>query len=101
MDRAGAKLILTELRRLAHEEGYLVILVEHRIDYVLSVKDISVSFGKRQVLRSISLDVHEGEKLMLVGDNGCGKTTLTRVMARLLKPDSGTVESIFPAVLRN
>ena len=138
LDRAGADLILTELKRLAHEEGYLVIIVEHRIDYVidyideiymlsdaelvrtgveelksrnaaviacpvsrstekivLSAKNISVSFGKRQILCDVSLDVHEGEKLMLVGENGCGKTTLTRVLARLLKPDSGSVESVY------
>lgn len=56
---------------------------------ILSLRGISKSFGKNRILDSIDLDVYEGEIFILLGSNGCGKSTLLRIMATLLKPDSG------------
>ncbi len=42
-------------------------------------------------LRDVSFDVHEGDKLGIIGRNGCGKSTLMRLLARVYEPDSGTV----------
>jgi ATP-binding cassette, subfamily B, bacterial len=42
-------------------------------------------------LREVSIEMHEGEVVALVGENGSGKTTLAKVMAGLYQPDSGTV----------
>jgi ABC-type branched-subunit amino acid transport system ATPase component len=58
---------------------------------LLSVRDIEFSYGQLQVLFGISLDVHEGEALALVGTNGAGKSTLLRVVAGLERPSAGSV----------
>jgi len=44
-----------------------------------------------QVLEAINLDIYEGETLGLVGESGCGKTTLGRTILRLVEPDSGNI----------
>ena len=44
-----------------------------------------------QVLENINLTIYEGETLGLVGESGCGKTTLGRTLLRLVEPDSGTI----------
>ena len=46
---------------------------------------------RQQVLSDVSLDVAEGEFVSLLGASGCGKTTLLRMIAGLIKPDRGTV----------
>lgn len=47
--------------------------------------------GAISVLRGLSLDVESGELLVLLGPSGCGKTTTLRLIAGLLKPDSGDI----------
>lgn len=56
---------------------------------ILSLHGISKSFGKNRVVDNTNLDVNNGEIFVLLGSNGCGKSTLLRIMATLLKPDSG------------
>ena len=58
---------------------------------MLSVRNIDFSYGQLQVLFDISLDVHEGEALGLLGTNGAGKSTLLRVIAGLERPSAGSV----------
>jgi len=60
-------------------------------DCVLSVRDIDFAYGHLQVLFGISMDVHRGEALALVGTNGAGKSTLLRVVAGLERPSTGSV----------
>jgi NitT/TauT family transport system ATP-binding protein len=61
----------------------------------LSVKNLSKKFESGpthlQALDNISIEVREGEFLMLVGPSGCGKSTLLNIVAGLEKPDSGEV----------
>lgn len=58
---------------------------------ILEMKNISKKFGNRQVLKSISFSVEEGEIVGFVGPNGAGKTTTLKVLANLIFPDEGTV----------
>lgn len=53
--------------------------------------EIDVKKRLRDFDLEVSIQVAEGEILMLVGDNGCGKTTLLNLIAGLLKPDVGTI----------
>ncbi len=57
---------------------------------MLTVNNISKSYGKTQALRDVSLSVDEGEIFGLIGPDGSGKTTLFRIIATLVLADSGT-----------
>jgi ATP-binding cassette, subfamily B, bacterial len=59
----------------------------------LSARDLWFAYpgSDRPVLRGVSIDVHAGEVVALVGLNGSGKTTLAKVLAGLYRPDHGTV----------
>jgi oligopeptide transport system ATP-binding protein len=64
---------------------------------LLSVADLKVHFdlGRHRVVKAVdgvSLDILPGETLGLVGESGCGKTTLGRAVLRLVEPTSGRVE---------
>ncbi|MFJ8803905.1 ATP-binding cassette domain-containing protein [Streptomyces sp. NPDC102487] len=61
---------------------------------LLELVDLRKEFGDRTVnvaVDNVSLRVHEGETLALVGESGCGKTTLTRLLLKLLEPTAGSV----------
>lgn len=60
-------------------------------DVSISVSSVYRSFGRRPVIRDISLQVKRGELFGLLGPSGSGKTTLVRLMTGLDVPDSGTV----------
>ncbi len=49
------------------------------------------TFGSLAALRDVNLNVGPGERLAIVGPNGCGKSTLVKVVATLLRPSAGTV----------
>ena len=56
---------------------------------VVEARDVSFSYGTREVLRGLSLSVSEGEIFGVLGANGSGKTTLMRMMVGLLSADGG------------
>lgn len=58
---------------------------------MLEVKSLSKSYGKKKVLENFNLSASEGEVIGLVGENGAGKSTLLKILATLLKEDSGQV----------
>ena len=58
---------------------------------IISVKNITKSFKKNEVLKGVDLEVQGGSIFALLGSNGAGKTTLIKIMTTLLKADSGRV----------
>ena len=58
---------------------------------VIEAQNINYSLNDRALIRNFSLLLTRGDKLGIIGPNGCGKTTLVRLLLGELKPDSGTV----------
>ena len=59
---------------------------------LLSIKDLSVSFGGLKALSNVSLDLHPNEVVGLIGPNGAGKTTLFNALSGIVSVDSGSLE---------
>lgn len=59
---------------------------------LISVKNINKSFAGVHALHDINLDIAPGEIHCLAGENGCGKSTLIKVISGVHEPDSGTIE---------
>ncbi|MEE8301671.1 MAG: ABC transporter ATP-binding protein [Candidatus Tectomicrobia bacterium] len=57
----------------------------------LEAQGLTCSYDQHVVLRDLELSFHAGEILVLIGPNGAGKTTLLRALARLMRPQTGTV----------
>ena len=58
---------------------------------IVRLSGVTKDFGKSEVLKSIDLDVYEGEFLTLLGPSGCGKTTTLRIIAGFETPSQGCV----------
>lgn len=59
---------------------------------MIRYQNVSVSFGKFNVLNNITFEVNKGDFLHIVGPNGSGKTTLVKLLTGLLKPTDGHIE---------
>lgn len=76
--------------------GSGTVHMRNTVDSVLTVRDLTVEFkiGKDKVVKAVSglsFDVVKGETLAVVGESGCGKTTLARAVLHLPPPNSGEV----------
>lgn len=58
---------------------------------VLFVEDVSKSFGNRELFKDFSMHVCKGDRIAIIGENGCGKTTLLKIITGIIQPDSGEV----------
>ena len=58
---------------------------------MISFKNVSKSFGKKNVLNNINWDLYKGHCYGLVGPNGSGKSTLLRLLSGVIEPDSGVI----------
>ena len=56
---------------------------------MLTVSNLTVSFGSFQAIREVSFDLREGELVVLLGANGAGKTTIFRAISGLIRPNAG------------
>jgi phospholipid/cholesterol/gamma-HCH transport system ATP-binding protein len=58
---------------------------------IVRLDGVSMGFGPQPVLRDITLPVHKGETLLVIGESGCGKTVLLKLIVGLLQPTAGRV----------
>lgn len=60
-------------------------------DIAFELADLGYKAGNRQILKGVNLRISKGERLVILGENGCGKTTLLRLISRLVKPNDGQI----------
>ena len=58
---------------------------------VLICEDLSKSFGNKRLFDNVNIHIRKGEKVFILGENGCGKTTLLKIIQRVYEQDSGAV----------
>jgi ribose transport system ATP-binding protein len=58
---------------------------------LIAFRDVAKSFGGVRALKGVSVDLHEGEILALLGENGAGKSTLIKLLAGIFEPTSGDI----------
>lgn len=61
-----------------------------RITSSLNLRNVSLSYGEKQILRNINLEIKKNQSIALVGESGSGKSTLSYLISGLIKPTSGT-----------
>lgn len=68
---------------------------------LVTLDSICKSFGSLQILKEITLSIHQGEITSIVGPSGAGKTTLLQIIGTLLKPDKGelSIDGVNPFAL--
>jgi len=59
---------------------------------IINIKDLQISFGNQEVLKNVSLQLFNGENLVVLGKSGSGKSVLIKCIVRLLDSDSGTID---------
>lgn len=60
------------------------------VPYAVYLEDVSFSYGDHMVIKNLSFQARPGEHIGIVGNSGCGKSTILKILAGLYQPDSGT-----------
>jgi len=58
---------------------------------IMTFRDLSKSYGQRQIFSDVNVDFQASESYLLTGENGSGKSTLLRILSGLLAPDTGVI----------
>lgn len=55
------------------------------------VENLSYSVANKEILKELTFSINKGERVVILGENGCGKTTLMRLLAKMIKPTKGKI----------
>jgi iron(III) transport system ATP-binding protein len=58
---------------------------------ILELKKVSKDYSGRQAVKDLSIEVAQGERIVILGPSGCGKTTVLRLLAGFIAPDTGSI----------
>lgn len=58
---------------------------------MIAIRNLKKSFENKAVLRDVNLDIYDGEKLVIIGRSGCGKSVLLKHIVNLMQPDNGYI----------
>ena len=58
---------------------------------MISIRNVTKSFGGKNVLNELSLEIPRGETLVIMGRSGCGKSVLLKIITGLMSADSGEI----------
>lgn len=85
---------LQEIEEIQEEKRVLLSSLSSRMgNKTIEVKGISKSYGGKKLIGNYEYTFLKNDRIGIIGENGCGKTTLLRILCGIVKPDSGTVET--------
>ena len=58
---------------------------------LIKIQNLNSGYNGKMVLQDISISIHEGEVLAIIGQNGCGKSTFLKTIARIIKDNTGNI----------
>ncbi len=93
-ERRGRRLSDHPAERFLPDEDPLLMrrtAARYTDEVLISIRDLHKSFRSKEVLKGLSLDVHRGESVVIVGGSGTGKSVTLRHIIGLIRPDSGDV----------
>ena len=67
---------------------------------MIRIENVCKSFGEKQVLKNINMEIREGETLSIIGGSGSGKSTLLRLLIGLDRPTSGEIYIMGQAITK-
>lgn len=80
------------LKNIEKAENLKLFPLTHHKEVLINMEDVSISYGEQPVLSNVNLKVKNGERKVLRGPNGCGKTSIFKVILGELKPSAGICE---------
>lgn len=89
-----------KIQKIENKKEYLLSQCENiqdksvskpKEENILELLNVAFSVNAREIIKNVDFTVKRGERVLLLGENGCGKTTLLRLIARLNKPSAGTI----------
>lgn len=88
MDLEAPKNEIIQIQKLPEKKNRMIQRCQ---EMEITAEQIALSYGKQQILKNVSINVHEKEFVGIIGPNGSGKSTLLKCIYRVLKPEQGCV----------